>query len=203
MTRERNQPERSGVYVSMSLTTAVPSAGFQPGATDPPPPAADPVVVDTHVPDFADFYRRHWPPVARALTFTTGDPELGAEATDEAMARAYANWSKISRYDNPAGWVYRVGLNWSRSLHRRLSRALPARPARTVPEVQVPDPAIRAALLDLDHRHRSVVVCRLLLDWSTDETAEALGIRPGTVKSRLSRALTILQSSLSHLGDPS
>jgi DNA-directed RNA polymerase specialized sigma24 family protein len=42
------------------------------------------------------------------------------------------------------------------------------------------------------------VVCRLLLDWSVDETAAALEISPGTVKSRLHRALTILESTLAH-----
>jgi RNA polymerase sigma-70 factor (ECF subfamily) len=46
---------------------------------------------------------------------------------------------------------------------------------------------------------RSVVVCRLLLDWSVAETAAAIGVRPGTVQSRLHRALRTLEADLDHL----
>jgi len=49
--------------------------------------------------------------------------------------------------------------------------------------------------------HRAVVVCRLLLGWSEAQTAEALAIRPGTVKSRLSRASKQLEHRLRHLRD--
>ena len=48
---------------------------------------------------------------------------------------------------------------------------------------------------------RSVVVCRLLLGLSEAQTAAALRIRPGTVKSRLSRATQELATTLAHL-DP-
>ena len=63
----------------------------------------------------------------------------------------------------------------------------------------VADPAVHAALAELDPKHRSVVVCRHVLGWSVAETAAALHLREGTVKSRLSRANQILQARLSHL----
>lgn len=148
--------------------------------------------------DFADFYRTSYDPVAKALAYALGDVDLGAEAADEAMSRAYARWSKVADYDNPAGWVYRVGLNWARSVHRRLARRLPFID-RDVVEPPCPDPEIAAALRRLDARHRDVVVCRLLLDWSVDETAAALDLAPGTVKSRLHHALRRLAVDLSHL----
>src|SRR5262249_28144661 len=124
---------------------------------------------------------------------------LAGDATDEAMARAFARWSKIRDYDNPGGWVYHVGLNWARSVHRRAARRLPFRARNEVVQPPVADPAIARALADLDVPLRAVVVCRLLLDWSVDDTAHALGIKPGTVKSRLHRALSLLESSLEHL----
>jgi RNA polymerase sigma-70 factor (ECF subfamily) len=53
-----------------------------------------------------------------------------------------------------------------------------------------------AAVERLSDDHRDAVVCRYLLDLSEAETATALGIRRGTVKSRLSRALEQLREEL-------
>ena len=147
---------------------------------------------------FETFYRANYATVAAALSYTLADVDLAREATDEAMARVYARWSKISHYDNPAGWVYRVGLNWARSVRRRIGRALPHH-GQDAHEPPTSDPAIAQALQKLDVKLRAVVVCRLLLDWSVEETAQSLDIKPGTVKSRLHRALELLERSLSHL----
>jgi RNA polymerase sigma factor (sigma-70 family) len=213
----RNVGGGSGVYRAMYARTETPSGPttLGPGASSRP---SRPELVHSYVasrgPEFTDFYRSCWPSVARALSLALGDQDLAVEATDEAMARAYPRWDKLRRYDNPAGWVYRVGLNWARSYHRRLARRLPfAHPADPerheqhrqpgqhdhVGSAQVADPEIRKALLDLPLRQRAVVVCRLLLDWSVDDTATALGVRPGTVRSRLHRALQSLEASLDHL----
>jgi DNA-directed RNA polymerase specialized sigma24 family protein len=166
-------------------------------AEDSPPPSA------AHEPDggeaFAAFYRAEYANVARALSYTLGDIDLGREASDEAMARAYAHWSKIRDYESPAGWVYRVGLNWAYSARRRVLRALPFVEHSHASQPPISDPAVADALRRLDVKLRSVVVCRLLLDWSVDETAAALRIKPGTVKSRLHRALTSLERSLGHM----
>ena len=161
----------------------------------------DPLEIDLNVVhigpprDFETFYRDGYADIARALTVTLGDLDLAQEATDEAMVRAYARWSKIGAYDNPGGWVYRVGLNWARSARRRLTRVVPFHERRVV-EPPSTDPAHDAALRNLDIGLRAVVVCRLLLDWSVDETAAALRIKPGTVKSRLHRALAQLEREL-------
>ena len=58
--------------------------------------------------------------------------------------------------------------------------------------------ALRATLLgaleSLEERDRLVIACRYLLELSEAETAAALGCRPGTVNSRLSRALERLRA---------
>jgi RNA polymerase sigma-70 factor (ECF subfamily) len=151
--------------------------------------------------DFHEFYREARPAVGRALAVTLGDADLAADAVDEAMARAYQRWAQVARLDNPGGWVYRVGLNWARSVLRRRRRPNRAPVAGTVDPPGVPEPSLLAALQELDVKQRSVVVCRYLLDLSTDETAAVLHLRRGTVKSRLSRALTTLRRRLPHL-DP-
>jgi len=152
---------------------------------------------------FEAFYRDHGDPVARALAATLSDSELAAEATNEAMTRAYQRWNKISEYDNPAAWVYRVGLNWALSLKQRRRRERD-RPVQLTADQAVlgeRDNSLDTALSQLSLDHRSVVVCRIHLDWSVDQTATALKIAPGTVKSRLARALEHLRNLLGTEGD--
>jgi len=149
---------------------------------------------------FDDFYGSTREPVGRALALTLGDVELATDAVDEALARAYQRWDDVQGYANPAGWVYRVALNWARSILRRRRRSLHRLyepDAYDGPALA--DPDVHRALAELDWKHRSVVVCRHLLGWSELETASALGLRPGTVKSRLHRATAHLQVRLGHL----
>jgi DNA-directed RNA polymerase specialized sigma24 family protein len=113
------------------------------------------------------------------------------------MARACARWSKISHYDAPEAWVYRVGLNWARSLHRRAARVLPMRERPVVVLPPIPDPAIAAALRALDVKLRAVVVCRLLLDWS--RIGRIGGVQEIEDPRRLHHALRELESKLEHL----
>lgn len=151
---------------------------------------------------FEDFYREHHRSVVRALALTLRDPQLASEAADEAMARAYARWSTVQRLDNPAGWVYRVGLNWSRSVLRRGRGPQRVLHQRNDDALAARDEDLHRALSKLDIERRAVVVCRYFLGMSEDEIARALNIRPGTVKSRLHRALRQLHGTLyqSHRG---
>lgn len=147
---------------------------------------------------FDAFYTAHHAPIARALSLTLGDNDLGNEATDEAMTRAYQRWSTVQTYDNPQGWVYRVGLNWARSFLRKRKRVQPSIYIQDigVEDAPVKDPALARALTTLDDKQRAVVVLRYFLDWSVEDTAAALDVAPGTVKSRLHRALAQLQQQL-------
>ena len=56
--------------------------------------------------------------------------------------------------------------------------------------------AVRRAVAQLGEKHRSVVVLRLLEGLSTNETADALQLPPGTVMSRLSRGMRELAQRL-------
>jgi len=124
------------------------------------------------------------------------DVDLGTEAADEAMTRTYERWTEVVAYENPAGWAYRVGLNWARGRQRR-TRWRDRRPVPDHAVLPVPgDVELARALERLSTDHRAVVVCRYYLDWSIDDTAAALDVPAGTVKSRLARALDILQRHL-------
>lgn len=145
---------------------------------------------------FDEFYRSGRDRVARALVLTLGNRELGVEATDEAMTRAYQRWDQIRNYENPEGWVYRVGLNWARSMWRKRRREVgDVYETPPIHDVLL-DVDVERALAKIDVRFRSVIVLRLYLDWSVENTAAALGVKPGTVKSRMSRALARLERDL-------
>ncbi len=192
-------------------TAVVPSLGGRhagPGRRpDRPEPAPvvveDGRIVNEHPPrSFDAFYLKARPDIARALALGLGDVDLATDATDEALARAYERWPTVSRLDRPEGWVYRVAMNWALSILRRRRRSDHRLYDPGADTSAVSDPDVHAALAELDVKHRSVIVCRHLLGWSVADTAAALNVREGTVKSRLHRAHRILQSRLDHLRTP-
>ena len=92
-------------------------------------------------------------------------------------------------------------MNWALSILRRRKRSDHRLYDADRHHLAIADPDLHAALGELDVKHRTVIVCRHLLGWSVPDTAAALRVREGTVKSRLSRATAILQSRLHHLRD--
>ncbi|HLF42547.1 MAG TPA: sigma-70 family RNA polymerase sigma factor [Acidimicrobiia bacterium] len=150
------------------------------------------------LPSFEGFYRASWQQIYRAVAISINDPDLGREAVDEAMVRAYERWKKVSTMANPEGWVFRVALNWAVSrLRRRKLRFRSGEPVGFFQNPEMADLRLVEAVRRLPHRQREVVVARYLLDMSEADTAQALGIPRGTVKSRLSRALSTLKEVLS------
>lgn len=147
---------------------------------------------------FEAFCHTNHASLSNALGWALGSNDLGREAADEAFARAFERWPEVSIMSNPAGWVYRVGLNWGR---RRIWRRNREREllATTDPDVHHDahvDHDLARALTKLPMTFRSVVVMRHLLGYSERETARALGISPGTAKSRMSRGLERLRRQL-------
>lgn len=148
---------------------------------------------------FDAFYADHRDEIGRMLALALGDDVLGFEAADEAMARAVRDWATVSGLDRPAGWVYRVGLNWGRSRLRR--RSTRRRKAHLVAVDdrhgdRPRDPELARALADLDAERRAIVVLRFYADWSVAEIAASLELPEGTVKSRLHRTLDHLNRVL-------
>ena len=136
---------------------------------------------------FDGFHRKHRDRLYRALALATRDPDTAAEAVDEAMARAAARWDVVGSYDCPEGWVYRVALNWARSVFRRRKHRSTLTGGGPTWDV-LPDPDVSRAVERLPHGFRVVIVARYYLDWSIPQIAEALDLPAGTVKSRLHRA---------------
>jgi RNA polymerase sigma-70 factor (ECF subfamily) len=153
---------------------------------------------------FEAFYDRHLDRVYRAVGVALGDPDVARDAVDEAMARACARWRTVGHYDDAAGWVYRVAINWATSRWRKRRREDLVGDAPTTSGPG--DDGWRAApvvdaLARLPLAQRSVVVCRVLLDLDTAQTAKALGIPAGTAKSRLARGLAALRRDMEEATD--
>lgn len=145
---------------------------------------------------FEVFYQGSRDRLYRALALAFGDADIAADAVDEAMTRALERWDEVARYENPAGWVYRVGLHWGRSVQRRHSRVPKRFSGCESYEMSVPEPGLAEAVAALPHRYRTVIVARYYLQWTPAEIAEAMRVPGATVRSRLKRALERLRRQM-------
>jgi RNA polymerase sigma factor (sigma-70 family) len=148
---------------------------------------------------FESFYTEHRDDVVRAVFAVTGDRDLTDEAVSEAFTRACARWGRVRAHPNPVAWVAKTAINEVRSVWRRRSMAtrFDVAPELVAEDVEPTDGSVVALVLALPLRQRQVVALRILLDLSTEQTARALGIAPGTVTAHLHRALSALESQLS------
>lgn len=155
------------------------------------------------VQSFEIFFAQHAEEVQRWIAVTIGDADLAADAAAEAMAKAFSRWSKVATFENPQGWVYRVGVNWAKKRFIRQRRDaqrfgawLGERPdhSELVEEGGLGELAETLGLLPL--KQREILVLRYVVGFSTAETARLLGVAEGTVQSRTSRAAARLRQQL-------
>jgi RNA polymerase sigma factor (sigma-70 family) len=141
---------------------------------------------------FGEFYRREFEPAVRLAWLLLGEAGAAEDVVQNAMAAIFLRFEQI---DVPAGYLRRAIVNgaqsWRRDERRQQQRAgLVARERLDVPRS---DPRMLDAVARLPYRQRVVIVARYWGDWSEREIADALGCRPGTVKSLASRALSQLR----------
>jgi RNA polymerase sigma-70 factor (ECF subfamily) len=131
------------------------------------------------------------------------------DAVQDAFVKAYTALPRFRPGSPFRPWVLRIVTNEARNRGRSSRRrdGLVARVAAVEPGGAAPSPeaaaidradaaALLAGIERLPERDRLVVSYRFLLELSEAETAEALGVARGTVKSRLSRAMTRLRTDL-------
>jgi RNA polymerase sigma-70 factor (sigma-E family) len=152
--------------------------------------------------DFASFYAAARPTLLRTTYAVTGDRQLAEDAVQVAFAKAYAAWGRVSRADDPTAYVRRIAINAALG-HRRRASTRRETPMDRLPE-RAADPGrdplerdeVWCAVQTLPPRQRAVVVLRYYEDLSERQIADALGCRPGTVKSQASAALATLRTRL-------
>lgn len=140
---------------------------------------------------FTGFVEEVGPKLTQALVARFGG-ETGREMTAEALAYGWEHWERVSRLDNPAGYLYRVGCNKARRLRQPLLLPDPP-PAESEPLVE---PGLPSALIKLSNRQRVTVLLVHGAGWTLTETAGLLGISAGSVSRHVDRALSHLRESL-------
>lgn len=129
-----------------------------------------------------------------------GDLAEAQDAVQEAYARAWQRWARLSTYDDPEAWVRLVAWRVAAGSWRRARRWVTVR-ARFGAPPPVAEPsadavAIASALRQLPAGQRRVVVLHHLCDLPVARVAELTGTPVGTVKVWLARARTTLAGLL-------
>jgi len=154
--------------------------------------------------------RTHQGIAFRTAYVLAGNAADAEEAAQDGFVKAYRALARFRRGAPLRPWLLRIVANEARNRRRSAARrerltlraAAEDRPGDAVPSPEAALLAresherLLAAVEQLPEEHRDAVACRYLLELSEEETAAALGIRRGTVKSRLSRALARLREIL-------
>lgn len=141
---------------------------------------------------FTEFVTETERTLRHALTAGFG-PERGRDAAADALAYGWEHWDRISKMDNPAGYLYRVGSDRARRMRSRPTVALPVVATGHEPWVE---PGLPAALARLPEQQRAVVALLYGYQWSMSEVAELLGVSKVTVQSYSDRGLKKLRRKL-------
>lgn len=156
--------------------------------------------------DFVDWVRASQVSLTRSAYLLTGDLHRAQDLAQDAMVKVGLRWHRL-RDGQPTAYARRIlardTVSWWRR-HRRETTVA------TVPDAAEPDlgvPSVESSLVlrrSLDRltpRQRAVVVLRYLDDLTERETAAALGISVGTVKSTHAAALDRLRRTAPELDD--
>jgi RNA polymerase sigma-70 factor (sigma-E family) len=149
-----------------------------------------------------ELYRAHAPEALRLAYLLTGERTLAEDLVQDAFVKVLGRFHDLRNRD--AFWWYlrRTIVNLARSQFRR------RRVERAWFERQRPDDVVPAAddlgerdrlqraLMTLRPEQRAAIVMRFYEDLSEADTALALGVAPGTVKSLVSRGMDRLRAEL-------
>ena len=147
-------------------------------------------------------FRLYYPRLVKTLCLVTLDRETAADAAQEAFLQLHLHWDRVSAYEDPVGWVYRVAINRCRDYRRHLIRLTRLWESH-VNEMALgqdvswfPEREFVEALRELPRRRREAAALHYIAGFSEKETAQAMGLSEGAIKSHLFRAREMLQVKL-------
>lgn len=161
------------------------------------------VATDRHA--LEQLFLRHRDYVYRVIWSQVRNRAIAEDLTQDVFCRLATMRRRFVRRAAFRSWLYRVAANLVRDHLRKRRRSVGAvAPERHAPPEPTPNPEldeVLAAIAELPRRQREVVLLRLLEGLSTAETAVALRIGAGSVKTHLHRGLIHLRSKFNPEGD--
>ncbi|THA50623.1 SigE family RNA polymerase sigma factor [Streptomyces sp. A1136] len=161
------------------------------------------MLLDDTSAEFHDFVERHYAELARLAHLLTGETDAADDLAADALIALWQRWDRLRAADHPLAYARGVVANMARERIRsavRERRRIALFWSRGPEPVEGPDVAavldVRAALARLPFRKRACVVLRHAFDLSEKDTARALGISTGTVKSQTSKGMAELERVL-------
>jgi RNA polymerase sigma-70 factor (ECF subfamily) len=153
---------------------------------------------------FEEWYRSLHPRLVTAIAAATGDPDVAADAADEACSRALERWAGVQAMTSPEAWAYTVGLNVARRRFRRRRRERELLWHEHGPgTIEGPAGELWAVVAGLPQRQREAVVLRHVGQLTEAEIAEVMGVKRGTVSSTLRAAYRTLRAGAADLEEVS
>ncbi len=145
---------------------------------------------DAEPEEYEALFRAEYPGILRTAYAVVGDRRSAEEVTQEAFARLYVRWERVSRYDRPGAWVRRVAIRLA-GRHRGTHRPTVERPDGPAPTSGLDRDEhldLLAALSRLSPAQRAAVVLHYLHDLPVAQVAAELGCRESTARVHLHRA---------------
>ncbi|MFB9388871.1 SigE family RNA polymerase sigma factor [Streptomyces coeruleoprunus] len=156
--------------------------------------------------DFDEFYTATARRLVAAVYAATGDLTEAEDAVQEAYARAWQRWDRLTREGDPTAWVRTVALRLAISSWRRARNRIRAHithgPPPDLPGLGPERVALVRALQALKAHERTVLVLHHLLDLPVQQVARETGLSEGAVRTRLSRARRALAAHLRDAESP-
>jgi RNA polymerase sigma-70 factor (ECF subfamily) len=141
---------------------------------------------------FEEFFADEQARLFGALCLVTGSRHEAEEIGQEAFARMWEHWPRVSAMDEPTGYLYRVAMNVFRSQYRRAlvaaRRLTAASPARDELEAVEDRDEVARVLSKLIPQQRAAIVLTGMLGFSSDEAGAMLGMKGSTVRVLTTRA---------------
>jgi RNA polymerase sigma-70 factor (ECF subfamily) len=163
-------------------------------------------MTETPAGQFDAFYRDTSRRLLRYAYGLTGDAAEAQDLVQEAYARAWQRWRRLTGYQDPEAWLRLVVNRLATDRWRRLGvqrlRAAADRPAEPSAEPSENTVLLVAAMRALPVTQRRALALYYLLDRSVAEIATETGVSTGTVKSWLSRGRAALAESLGDVVSP-
>jgi RNA polymerase sigma-70 factor (ECF subfamily) len=142
-------------------------------------------------PSFEDLFDAHRERLFQAMALLTGNRHEAEDIVQDAFVKILEHWDRVGTLDDPVGYLYRTAMNGFRSHFRRSKVALKKQlMARERDELAVAERHLDLTqrLSRLTSKQRVALILTDLLEFTSEEAGEVMGMRSGAVRMQASRA---------------